>query len=166
MDFGDCHFGFFILDFGLSPGSGQPKHFTVDEHTFKNRTKQFALAVVKLVESLPRTKTAEVLGRQLLRSGTSVGANYRAACRGRSASEVVAKPGIVEEESDESIYWMELLSDSGAVPAERLAALRKEANEIVAMTVASIKTLRIRNRTVSLGGATPLRPIQNPKSKI
>ncbi len=118
----------------------------MDEKTFKERTKKFALGVAKLVESLPRTRTAEVLGRQLLRSGTSVGANYRSACRGRSASDVVAKLGIVEEEADESIYWMELLSDSGSVPAESLAALSKEANEIVAMTVASIKTLRSKKK--------------------
>jgi four helix bundle protein len=118
----------------------------MDEKTFKERTKKFALAVVRLVESLPRTRTAEVLGRQLLRAGTSVGANYRAACRGRSAVDVAAKLGIVEEEADECIYWMELLSDSGVIPLDRLTALKKEANEIVAMTVASIKTLRSRRR--------------------
>jgi len=117
----------------------------VDEKTFKERTKKFALAVVKLVEALPRTRTADVLGRQLLRSGTSVGANYRAACRGRSPSDVVAKLGIVEEEADEAIYWMELLADAGVVPGERIGALQKEANELLAMTVASIKTLRSRS---------------------
>ncbi|MBZ5514171.1 MAG: four helix bundle protein [Acidobacteriia bacterium] len=116
----------------------------MDEKTFKERTRKFAIAVVELVESLPRTRTAEVLGKQLLRAGTSVGANYRAACRGRSLVDVVAKLGIVEEEADECIYWMELLSDSGVVPSDRLAVLKKEANEIVAMTVASIKTLRSR----------------------
>ena len=87
--------------------------WSVDEQAFKNRTKQFALGVVKFVESLPRARVADVLGRQLLRSGTSVGANYRAACRGRSTSDVVAKLGIVEEEADESVYWMELLVESG-----------------------------------------------------
>jgi four helix bundle protein len=117
----------------------------MDEKTFKERTKKFALAVVKLVEALPRTRTADVLGRQLLRSGTSVGANYRAACRGRSPSDVVAKLGIVEEEADEAIYWMELLADAGVVPAEQIGELKKEANELVAMTVASIKTLRSRS---------------------
>jgi len=80
----------------------------------------------------------------LLRSGTSVGANYRAACRGRSTADVLAKLGIVEEEADESVYWMELLLDAAVVPADRLTGLKKEANEIVAMTVASIKTLRAR----------------------
>jgi len=130
----------------------------VDERTFKERTKKFALAVVKLVESLPRTRTAEVLGRQLLRCGTSVGANYRAACRGRSASDVVAKLGTVEEEGDESIYWMELLTDSSVVPAEQLLPLKREANELVAMTVASMKTLRSRQFASAAAG--------NPKSKI
>ncbi len=118
----------------------------MDEQTFKNRTKHLALEVVRLVESLPRNRTADVLGRQLLRSGTSVGANYRAACRGKSASDVVAKLSIVEEEADESIYWMELLVEGRVVLPERVSALIKEANEILAMTVASIKTLRYRNQ--------------------
>jgi four helix bundle protein len=116
----------------------------VDEQTFKNRTKRFALEVVRLVESLPRNRIADVLGRQLLRSGTSVGANYRAACRGKSASDVAAKLSIVEEEADESIYWIELLVDGGVVEPNRVDAIKKEANELLAMTVASIKTLRAR----------------------
>jgi four helix bundle protein len=118
----------------------------MDEKTFKERTKRFGLSVVQLVEMLPRNRTAEILGRQLLRSGTSVGANYRAACRGRSASDLVAKMGIVEEEADESIYWMELLVESHIVSAERVSPLIKEANEILAMTVASIRTLRNHSR--------------------
>ena len=117
----------------------------MDEATFKQRTKRFGLAVIKLVETLPRSRTAEVLGRQLLRAGTSVGANYRAACRGRSASDVIAKLGIVEEEADESIYF-ELLADGGIVVPNRTDALKKEANELVAMTVASIKTMRARSQ--------------------
>jgi four helix bundle protein len=138
----------------------------VDEKTFKERTKRFALAIVKLVETLPRTRTADVLGRQLLRSGTSVSANYRAACRGRSASDVVAKLGIVEEEADETIYWLELLADSGAVAAEKVDSMKREANELVAMTVASIKTLRNRNRNGIPDSAKWTNSIQNPKSKI
>ena len=116
----------------------------MDEQTFKTRTKRFALEVVRLVESLPRNRTAEVIGRQLLREGTSVGANYRAACRGKSPSDVVAKLSIVEEEADESIYWVELLVEAGVVTPNRMDAIRKEANELLAMTVASIKTLRSR----------------------
>jgi len=118
----------------------------VDEETFKRRTKGFGLAVVKLVETLPRNRTAEVLGKQLLRAGTSVGANYRAACRGKSAADVLAKLSIVEEEADESIYWMELLVEGGVVLLEHVRALIKEADEILAMTVASIKTLRNRSQ--------------------
>jgi four helix bundle protein len=147
----------------------------MDEGTFKNRTKKFALGVVKLVEALPRSRTAEVLGKQLLRAGTSVGANYRAACRGRSASDVAAKLGIVEEEADEATYWMELLVESGVIAADAVVSLRKEGNEILAMTVASIKTLRSRNRDGAAEGRhrasrifTPLESpgSLNPKSKI
>lgn len=116
----------------------------MDEKTFKHRTKKFALDVIRLVEILPHTYAANVISRQLLRSVTSVGANYRAACRGRSTLEVLSKLGIAEEEADESIYWMELLTDSNIVPASQVSSLKKEGDELVAMTVASIKTLRKR----------------------
>ncbi len=116
----------------------------MDERTFKARTKSFGLAVIQLVEQLPRQRTLDIIGRQLLRSATSVGANYRAACRGRSSADVVAKLGIVEEEADESLYWLELLGDSKLVPPQRIAPLAREADEIVTMTVASIKTIRSR----------------------
>ncbi len=118
----------------------------MDEQAFKDRTKKFALAVIRLVQTLPRNRTADVIGRQLLRCGTSVGANYRAACRGRSLSDVIAKLGIVEEEADESIYWLELLVDSQIARPEAIAGIKKEADELVAMTVASIKTLRGRKQ--------------------
>ncbi|HKP54553.1 MAG TPA: four helix bundle protein [Chloroflexia bacterium] len=114
----------------------------MNEQEFKERTKKFALRVIRLVEALPKSKTSDVLGRQLLRSGTSVGANYRAACRARSTSDIIAKLGIVEEEADESLYWMELLIEAELVPPSKLESLMREANEILAMTVASIKTLR------------------------
>ncbi|MGZ3300661.1 MAG: four helix bundle protein [Isosphaeraceae bacterium] len=94
------------------------------------------------MESLPRTSTGNVIGRQLLRCGTSVGANYRAACRARSSAEFCSKMGIVEEEADESIYWMELLVDANLVAPELMANLINEANELVAIVVASIKTAR------------------------
>jgi len=93
---------------------------------------------------------------QLLRSATSVGANYRAACRGKSTADVIAKLAVVEEEADESLYWMELMVEASIIPKERLDSLMSEANEILAMTVASIKTLRS-SREPS---------IRNPKSKI
>lgn len=120
----------------------------MDEREFKRRTKELGLAVIRLVEALPRRRTADIIGRQLLRSATSVGANYRAACRGRSVADVVAKLGIVLEESDETLYWLELLVESGIVPANKVADLVAEADELVAMTVASIKTLKSRARPI------------------
>lgn len=108
----------------------------------KARTKQFSLRVIRLVETLPKTRTADVLGRQLLRSATSVGANYRAACRGRSSAEFQAKLGIVEEESDESAYWIEMLTEAGLVKAALVEPLLREANELTAIIVSSIKTSR------------------------
>ena len=114
----------------------------MDEQLFKQRTKRLALRAIDLVEALPKGRTAEVIGRQLLRSATSVGANYRAACRGKSTADVLAKLAIVEEEADETVYWLELLVEAEIVPESRVTALLKESNEIVAMTVASIKTLR------------------------
>lgn len=108
----------------------------------QRRTKVFALSVIDLVKELPAGRTADVIGRQLLRCSTSVGANYRAACRARSRADFVAKMGIVEEEGDESIYWIELLVESQPIRPERVAELLIEANQLVAMTVASIKTAR------------------------
>ncbi|MBI3913815.1 MAG: four helix bundle protein [Chloroflexi bacterium] len=116
----------------------------MDKEQMKARTKQFALRVIRLVESLPNTRTADVIGRQLLRSGTSVGANYRAACRAKSDADFVNKLGTVEEEADESVYWMELLVDDGIVKPEKLASLMQEGNEILAIVVASIKSTKIR----------------------
>lgn len=114
------------------------------EEQFKQRTKQYGLRIIRLVESLPRGRTASIIGRQLLRAGTSVGANYRAACRGKSVADTLAKLAIVEEEADESLYWMEIIVEAGVLPEAKVRALMKEGDEIVAMTVASIKTLRRR----------------------
>ncbi|MEO5720057.1 MAG: four helix bundle protein [Chthoniobacterales bacterium] len=108
----------------------------------KQLTFEFGVRVVRLVEALPRSATAQVIGRQLLRAGTSVGANYRAAKRARSRPEFVAKLGICEEECDESIYWIELLIALGVVKESRAAELCQEANELVAILVTSIKTAR------------------------
>jgi len=99
----------------------------------KARTKQFTLRVIRLVESLPRGRTADVIGRQLLRSGTSVGANYRAACRAKSTADFISKMGTVEEESDESLYWMELLIEAKIVESDKLESLMKEADELLAI---------------------------------
>ncbi len=109
---------------------------------FKKRTKQFALRVIHLVESLPDRPAARVIARQLLRAGTSVGANYRAACRARSPAEFRCKLGIVEEEVDESAYWMELLIDADLVREDLMKGLLDEANQILAMVIASIQTAR------------------------
>ena len=116
----------------------------MDQDVLKKRTKQFALRVIHLTESLPAGKTADVIGRQLLRSGTSVAANYRAACRAKSPADFIAKMGIVEEEADESIYWMELLVESDIVKESLLQPLMQEANELLAITVASINTAKKR----------------------
>ena len=125
----------------------------MNEQEFKQRTKAIALRVIKLSETLPNRRAPDVLARQLLRSSTSIGANYRAACRSRSTADMISRLSIAEEEADETIYWIELLVDAGFVEAKRVQPLKDEVDEIVAMTVASIKTLR-------------RRPIQNPKSKI
>jgi len=114
----------------------------MDEQKFKDRTKRLALQIIKLVEELPPGATGNVIGRQLVRSATSVGANYRSACRGRSTADVLSRLAIVEEEADESVYWMELLVEAKTVPESRITELIQETNEILAMTVASIKTLR------------------------
>jgi four helix bundle protein len=116
----------------------------MDPEELKRRMKRFALAVIRLVEELPRGRVAGVLGQQLLRSGTSVGANYRAACRAKSPADFIAKMGLVEEELDESLYWMELLGESRTTRQDKVADVVNEANELLAITVASIKTARSR----------------------
>jgi four helix bundle protein len=108
----------------------------------RDRTKQFALRVLKLCDSLPKTDAARVMSRQLLRSATSVAANYRAVGRARSRAEFIAKMGVVIEEADESVFWLELLVDSGNVPKTRLDDLIAEANELVSIFVASQETAR------------------------
>lgn len=107
----------------------------------RDRTKQFALRIIRLVRSLPRSSEAQVLGKQLLRSGTSVGANYRAAGRARSKAEFVSKIGVVEE-ADETVFWLECLIESGIVKEALLGDLLTEANELVAIFAASQRTAR------------------------
>lgn len=106
------------------------------------RTKAYALRVIKAVQALPRDDVAGILGRQLLRAGTSVGANYRAACRAKSSADFINKLKIVEEECDESLYWMELLVESGILPLRRLEALAREGDEILSIIVSAIKSMR------------------------
>jgi four helix bundle protein len=120
----------------------------------KRRTKAFALRILKLVDALPKTTAGRALASQIVRSGTSVAANYRAACRARSTADFIAKMGIVEEESDETLFWLELLEESELVSATKLAAIKQEANELIAITIASIKTGR-RNRSSNSALRTP-----------
>ncbi len=107
-----------------------------------DRTKQFALATIKFCEGLPKDETCRILSRQLLRAGTSVGANYRAAHRAKSKADFISKMGTVLEEADESAYWIELLSDAGKVDSNTSVPVHREANELVAICVSSINTAR------------------------
>ena len=124
-----------IFDFRFSIGGK-----VMDENELKIRTKQFALRAMKLVGSLPETAVGRTIGTQLVRSATSVGANYRAACRGRSKAEFVAKLGVVVEEADESSYWLELIIEGELLSPKLVEPLLKEANELTAIMVASRKS--------------------------
>lgn len=115
------------------------------ESEFKERTKGIALRIIKLVQSLPKNWIAETIGKQLLRSGTSIGANYRAACRAKSTADIINNLAIVEEEADKSMFWIDLLIESEIVPQTKLEKLYNDINEIVAMTVSSIRTLKSKN---------------------
>lgn len=108
----------------------------------KLRTKQFALRIIRLVNSLPKNMVGNVLGKQLLRSGTGVGANYRSACRSRSAADFISRISIAEEEADESLFWMELLVESNVISESKALNLMQEANELVSIFVSSAKTAR------------------------
>ena len=116
----------------------------MDEKTFKTRTKKLAVTIIKQMDKLPNSRTADVVAKQIIRSGTSIGANYRAACRAKSTPDMINKMKIVEEESDETMYWLEILAETGLLPQEQVEDIYKETNEILAMTVASLKTLRNR----------------------
>ncbi len=124
----------------------------------KNRTKQFALRVIRLTDSLPRRMSADVLGRQLLRSATSVAANYRSACRAKSRADFISKMGTVEEEADEFSLWLELIGESGLLAPAKLDALHQEAEELTAIAVASIRTAR-------RSPANPQSAVRNPQSR-
>src|SRR3954451_11231837 len=107
------------------------------------RTKRFAVRIVKIFRALPKTTDAQVLGKQLLRSGTSVAADYRAACRGRSKAEFIAKLGVATEEGDETVFWLEMLVDCEIVPTNKLEPMLKEAKEIAAILSSSQHTARM-----------------------
>ena len=112
----------------------------------KNRTKAFALRIIRLYQALPKSGEAQVIGKQILRSGTSVGAHYREACRAKSPADFISKIEGGLQELDETGYWLELLTESSIVPAEKLTDLQKEANELTAIFVASVKTTK-KNRS-------------------
>ena len=120
---------------------------TTDE--LKARTKRFALRVMTLVEALPNTVGGRVIANQIMRSATSVGANYRAACRARSRAEFISKIGVVEEEANETAFWLELIIESKIRRAKQIAPLSDEANELVAITAASRKSA-IANRRLAI----------------
>ena len=121
----------------------------------KERTKKFALVIIKLVEKLPNTNVGRTISNQIIRSGTSVAANYRAACRARSNADFISKINIVEEECDETLFWLEVIVESNLLKKEKLLYLLKEADELTAIFTASGKTARQNN---------PKSPIRNPKS--
>lgn len=108
----------------------------------KKRTKEFALRIIKLVNALPNNPAGRVIGNQLLRAGTSVGANYRAACRAKSKSDFIYKINIVEEEADESSFWLELIIESGLMPKSKIVSLLKETDELTAIFVSTNKTAK------------------------
>jgi four helix bundle protein len=112
----------------------------VDKQELLGRTKMFALRSLRLVDHLPRTMSGRAIGNQLVRSATSVGANYRAACRSRSRAEFAAKLGIVAEEADESVYWLELISEGKLLPEAKVTDLLKEANELTAIFTSARRT--------------------------
>jgi four helix bundle protein len=112
------------------------------DHKLRDRTKAFALRIIKMYCRLPKSTEAQVLGKQALRAGTSVAANYREASRARSNAEFISKLGVVEQELDETLLWLELLVESGIVPEAKMADLRQEADELLRMTIAAIKTTK------------------------
>jgi four helix bundle protein len=115
---------------------------TYQAEELKKRAKQFAIRIVRLYQALPKREEARVIGKQVLRSGTSVAANYRAVCRSRSKAEFIARIGIVVEEVDETVFWLELIVETGIIPQSRAQDLLREANELLAIFAASQRTAR------------------------
>ena len=111
----------------------------------RERTKRFAIRIVRLFRSLPKTEEARIIGKQELRSGTSVAANYRAVCRARSKAEFIARIGVVVEEADETVFWLELLVETEIVSTARMEGLLTEANELLAIFAASQRTAKVPN---------------------
>ena len=114
----------------------------MNKENLNARIKQFVVRIAKLIEQLPETKTANTITNQIIRSATSIGANYRAACRSKSKRDFINKLKIVEEETDETIYWLELIEDCNQIKPERIKNLKAECEELLAIFVASIKTAK------------------------
>jgi four helix bundle protein len=114
----------------------------MNKENLNARIKQFVVRIAKLIEQLPETKTSNTISGQIIRSATSIGANYRAACRSKSKRDFINKLKIVEEETDETIYWLELIEDCRQIKPERIKSLKSECNELLAIFVSSIKTAR------------------------
>ena len=114
----------------------------MNQDQMKNRTKEFAKRVIRLCRNLPRTEEGRLIRNQLFRAGTSVGSNYRPACRGRSKPDFISKLGIVLEETDESLYWMEIIAETSIMKAGLLVSLMEEANELIAIFVSSLVTAK------------------------
>ena len=114
---------------------------------FKARTKKYAVRIVRLVDALPASRSTNALAGQIVRSGTSVGANYRAPCRAKSRADFISKMGTMEEEADETLYWLEVMIDAGKIKAPRVADLMREGNEILAMVCSSLNTARSRKES-------------------
>ena len=129
------------------------------QEQIKYRTKQIGLKVIKLIDDLPNKTSAWAIARQLIRSSTSIGANYRAACRAKSAPDFLNKLKIVEEETDETLYWLELIEESGLISSDRISELKVETNEILSIVVASINTIKNKSKIVNRKSQ-----IVNPKS--
>lgn len=118
----------------------------MNKHELQARTKKFAVDIIKLVKAAPYDRSLNVLTNQLIRSATSVGANYRAACKGKSTADFINKIVIVEEEADETIYWLELMEESGALVSDHLSTLKREANELTAIFTAIGKTAKANHK--------------------
>jgi four helix bundle protein len=114
----------------------------MNKEEMKRRTKEFAKEIIKLCRSLPKNREGRLIGEQIFRSGTSIAANYRAACRARSTAEFISKMGIVEEEADETLFWLEIIQEMDVMKTELLQAIIKENNEIISIVVSSIKTAK------------------------
>jgi len=139
----------------------------MDEDELKRRIKRFALRVIKLVAALPNTVIGRAIGNQLVRAGTSVGSNYRASCRARSKAEFIARLGVVEEEADESEYWMELIIESGLMKAKLVEPLRIEAHELCAiMTSSQISAAKNEKLARKAAELRKQAKIKNQNSKI